>query len=106
MDKNIPLHLQEIIFSSSDPAISRAISKLEREGKVWKLAPRIYTPNLQEDPSEIVKRNLFKILGHLFPGILLSHRSALEYKPTASGDIFLTHTHDRKITFPGVTVNM
>jgi len=30
MDKNLPLHLQEIIFSSSDPAISRAISKLDK----------------------------------------------------------------------------
>lgn len=57
MDKNPPLHLQEIIFSSSDPATSRAISKLGKEGKVRKIASRIYTPNLQEDPSEIVKRN-------------------------------------------------
>lgn len=106
MDKNIPLHLQEIIFSSSDPVISRAISKLEKGAQLRKIAPRIYTPNLQEDPADIIKRNIFKILGHLFPGILLSHRSALEYKPTVSGDIFLTYTHDRKITFPGITVNM
>ncbi|PRY55269.1 hypothetical protein B0I27_101238 [Arcticibacter pallidicorallinus] len=49
MDKNTPLHLQEIIFSSSDAEISRAISTLFRSGKLKKLAPRIYSPNLDED---------------------------------------------------------
>lgn len=106
MDKNIPIHLQEIIFSSSDSAVSRTISKLQRNGEVKKIAPRIYTSNLQEDAAAIVKRNIFKIIGHLYPGIRLSHRSALEYKPTATGDLFLTYTHDRKITLPGITINM
>ena len=34
MDNDTPLHLQEIIFSSSDPDISRTIGKLERTGKL------------------------------------------------------------------------
>jgi len=106
MDKNIPLHLQEIIFSSSDPVVSRTISKLEKNGQLKKIAARIYTSNLQEDITVIIKRNIFKIIGHLFPGSLLSHRSALEYKPTVTGDIFLTYSHDRKIFLPGITVNM
>ncbi|MDB5032695.1 Fic family protein [Mucilaginibacter sp.] len=105
MDKNIPLHLQEIIFSSSDPGTSRAISKLEKDGKIRKIAARVFTPNLDEDPAVIVRRNVFKIIGKLYPGIVLSHRSALEYKPTSSGDLFLTYTHDRKIKLPGVTLN-
>lgn len=106
MDKDTPLHLQEIIFSSSEPHVSRAISHLVKEGKLKKIAPKIFTSNLEEDPAEIIQRNRFKIIGHLYPGILLSHRSAFEFKPTASGDIFLTFTYDRKVKLPGITLNI
>lgn len=104
MEKNIPLHLQEIIFSSSDPKISRQIAALEKSGKLRKLAPRIYTPNLNEDPADIIRRNIFKIIGHLYPNAVLSHRSAFEFKPTASGNIFLTYTYLRKVLLPGITL--
>lgn len=106
MDKNTPLHLQEIIFSSSNPDISRTISALVKDGKLKKIAPRIYTSNLGDDESVIIKRNLFKIIGQLYNGALLSHRSAFEYRPTSSGDIFLTYNYERKIKLPGVTLNM
>src|SRR5690606_6312471 len=36
----------------------------------------------------------------------LSHRSAFEYRPTSSGDVFLTYGYERKIKLPGVTLNM
>lgn len=52
MDKDIPLHLQEIIFSSSNPEVSRTIGKLEKSGKLKKIAPRVYTPNLDEAPRK------------------------------------------------------
>jgi len=106
MDKDIPLHLQEVIFSSSNPEVSRTIGKLEKAGKLKKIAPRVYTPKLEEDPAEIVRRNLFRIIGQLYPGILLSHRSALEYRPSQTGDIFLTHTHNRKVELPGIALNI
>src|SRR3546814_203724 len=106
MDKDIPLHLHEVIFSSSNPEISRTIGKLEKAGKLKKIAPRVYTPNLEEDPAEIARRNLFRIVGQLYPCILLSHRSALEYRPTQTGDVFLTHTHNRKVELPGITLNV
>jgi len=105
MDKTIPLHLQEIIFSSSDPEISRTIGKLAKSGALRKLAPRIYSPNFDEEDFEIIRRNIFKIIGHLYPGTILSHRSALEFKPTSTGDLFLTNTHKRKIELPGITLN-
>lgn len=106
MDKTIPLHLQEIIFSSSDTTISRNIRKLEKEGQLRQIAPKIFTP-LKDEPDEaIIKRNIFLILGHLYPGILLSHRSALEYKPTSTGDIFATYSYARKVTLAGVTLNI
>lgn len=106
MDKDIPLHLQEIIFSSSDTTLSRKIAGLEKKGKLRKLAPRIYTPNLEESPKDLIRRNIFKIIGRLYPNILLSHRSAFEYKPTATGNLFLTSTYLRKVNLPGIILNI
>jgi len=106
MEKNIPIHLQEIIFSSSDSATSQQISKLEKEGAIRKLANRVYTSNLVDSLEDITRRNLFHILGHLYPGALLSHRSAFEFSPTSTGQIFLTYSYTRKAQLPGITVRL
>ncbi len=104
MENILPIHLQEIIFSSSDPAVSKQVSKLEKAGKIRKIAPRIYTPNFTDSPETLVRRNLFTILGRLYPGAVLSHRTALEFQPTAAGHVFLTYTYTRKIPLPGITL--
>ena len=104
MENNLPIHLQEVIFGSSDSNISKKISKLEKEGKIRKIAPRLYTGNLEENPETIVRRNIFTILGRLFPGAVLSHRSALEFQPTSTNQIFLTHSYTKKNKLPGITI--
>jgi len=104
MENILPIHLQEIILGSSDPKISKQISRLEKAGKIRKIAPRVYSSNLTEPVEIIIRRNLFTILGKLYPGALLSHRSALEFKPTNAGHIFLTYTYTKKISLPGVTI--
>lgn len=106
MEKNIPILLQEIVFASSSSSLSKQISKLERTGLLKKLSPRIYSGNLNESPEKIIHRNLFYILGHLYPGAVLSHRSAFEFKPSAGGQIFLTYTYTKKVTLPGITVRL
>lgn len=104
MENIIPIHLQEVIFGSSDPNISKKVSKLEKEGKIKKIAPRLYTGNLEDTPETIVRRNLFTILGRLYPGAVLSHRSALEFQPTQTDQIFLTHSYTKKSRLPGLTI--
>ncbi len=81
MENIIPIHLQEVIFASSDTTISRQLGKLEETGQIKKIAPRIYTSNFIESSAVIIRRNIFTILGKLYPGVVLSHRSALEFKP-------------------------
>jgi len=104
MEKKLPIHLQEIIFSSSNSAISKQISKLEKDKGIRKIAPRIYTSNFEDTPELIIKRNIFYILGKLYPNSVLSHRSALEYRPTSSNQIFVTYKYTRKIKLPGIDI--
>lgn len=106
MKKNPYLYLSEVVFSSTDRAESRAISKMLKEGVIRKIATRVYTSNLTDSPENITKRNLFIILGHLFPKAVISHRSAFEFQPTSGGHIFLTYSYTRNVSLPGVTVHL
>jgi hypothetical protein len=105
MEKNRREQLPEVMFSSSDKRISKTISRLEKRGEIRKIAPRIYTSNLEDKADKIIRRNLFYILSSLYPGAILSHRSAFEFQPTEEGYIFLTYTYTRKIKLPGITIS-
>ncbi|MGC1204148.1 MAG: Fic family protein [Flavobacteriaceae bacterium] len=104
MENILPIHLQEVVFSSSDKNLSKQISKLEKAGEIRKIAPRIYTSNLIDEPEVIITKNIFTILGKLYPNSVLSHRSALEFAPTSAGHIFVTYTYTKKIKLPGITI--
>ena len=104
MEKNRPIHLQEVICSSQDSKISKQITKLLSAGVIRKIAPRVYSSNLEEPIEGIIRRNLFQILGTLYPGTILSHRSAFEFQPTKTGQIFLTTSYTKKVKLPGITI--
>lgn len=71
-----------------------------------KIAPRLYTTNLQEAPEALIRRHLLPVLSLLFPNTILSHRSALEAKASPEGTITLTGTYPRIVRLPGVTVRI
>lgn len=105
MGKIPPSRLQEIVFASSDKADSKAISTLLKKKLIRKIAPRIYTSNFEEDPSVIIKRNWYLILANLYPEALISHRSALEFKPTPSGHIFVSYSYTENVRLPGLIIH-
>lgn len=97
------MRLQEIIVGVKER--SKEIGKLEKQGLIRKIAPRLYTTNMEEAPEKIVRRNWYRILSELYPGVILSHRSALERIPTPEGHIYLTHSYKDLIELPGLTIH-
>lgn len=102
MENILQNDLPEIVFSSSNSTISRQVNRYLRDGKLRKISPRIYTSNFEDTPEVLIKRNLLHILGNLYPGSLLSHKSALDLN--ADETIFLTYKYEKKINLPGVTI--
>jgi len=96
--------LDELIFNSLEPAENKRLKGLVTEGRLRKIAPRIYSADFSTPTEVLVKRNLFRILNCLYPGILVSHRSAFEIRPTNTNRLFLTYKYSRKIHFPGITL--
>lgn len=98
--------MEEILFGSANKARSARVNDLEKKGTIKRIAPRLYTSNLAEDPAAIVRRNWYRILATQYPDALLSHRSALEFRPTPEGHIFLTYTYIRNVELPGLTIHL
>jgi len=96
----------EVVFSSPDRSVSRAIARATAAGRLRKLFSGIYTSNMTDPPEQIVSRNLYPILGKLYPGAVLSHRTALEGKPSDDGTVFLTYRYTRKILLHGLKIRL
>ncbi len=102
MKKTLPL--PEIVFSSSNPAESKRISRHVKAGRLWKIAPRIYTSST-EAPDILVRRNWLDIVAHYFPGATLSHRTAFKGLSLQGADeVFVTTTQNRNIALPGLAL--
>ena len=104
MEKNT--QLPEILIATSDKKLSAMITSLKKEEKIRKIASRVYTSNLTDAPENIIKRNLYSIIGKLYPGALISHRSAFELRPSIDGHFYLTYTYTKNISLPGVTLHL
>lgn len=95
--------LQEILIGTKER--SKEIGKLEDQGLVRKIAPRVYTSSLEEAPEKVIRRNWYRVVSELFPDAFLSHRSALERTPTPKGHLYLTHSYKGVVELPGLTLH-
>lgn len=96
----------EITFGTEDPTISQSIRRAIKSGKLRKIAPKIYTSNFEDSPENIFFRHRYYILGKLFPGAVISHRSALEGGFSSDKTIVLTYKYTKNITLPGMIIRL
>ena len=54
--------MSELIFGSADRKENYKISKMLMDKRIRKISPRIYTTNMEEDPSAIIKRNILETI--------------------------------------------
>ena len=98
--------LPEVLFANGDKSYSYYLSELAKRGLIRRVVPRVYTSNLDASDEDIMKRNLFLIIGKLFPGAVIGYRSAFEMRPSSSGDFFLTYKYTKKVKLPGLTIHL
>ena len=98
--------VMEIIMGDSDRMNSLRRSQMIKQGTLRKISSLVYTTNMNDSADEIVSRNLFYILGQLYPHAVISHRSAFELKPTTEGHIYLTYKYTKKVKLPGIIVHL
>ncbi len=90
----------------SKTAASRAIRRLLDAGEVRHVAGRLYTKNVVDPLSDVVRRRVWDIAGIYFPGAVLVDRTAFELRPAGEeGSVFLCSTTRRVVRLPGVVLN-
>ena len=93
----------EIIITNKDSYAE--IQSLLSKGIIKNIAPEIYTPKLDDEPGELIRRNLFQIISAKYSTAVISHRSAFELSPF-QGHIFASYNYTVKIPLPGVTISL
>lgn len=90
----------------SDASVSQAVSRGVAAGRIRRLAPRLYTGNTADPPDEVVRRNRWQVVGLLYPGAVVSHRTAFLGGPASDGTVFLTGDYNRLQELPGLTISL
>lgn len=87
----------------SDTSVSRPVSEAVDRGQLRRLASRLYSRNLTEDPARLVRRNWYYLISNYYPDALIADRTALENQPAADGSVFLISEKKRETELPGLT---
>lgn len=91
------------VFLSTDE-IKLQVSRDVKAGRLRKVGPRLYTPDVTDEPAAVVQRNLWEVVSLLFPETVIGYRTAIEGKPSPEGTVNLVGGYDRLVTLPGLTV--
>ncbi|TVQ15105.1 MAG: hypothetical protein EA364_03000 [Balneolaceae bacterium] len=89
----------------SNREISAQVFRAVSDGMVKKLASRLYTKNLQDDPEVIVRRHWYELLKKYYPDAQIADRTALENSPARDGSVFIISSKKRKTELPGLIFN-
>ena len=92
----------DIVFAGDIP--SQTIANRVARGELRQIARGIYTTNLAMPVEEIVNRSWASIVGHAFPGAVITDRSATT-GGKVDGFVYLAHdARERELALPGLTV--
>lgn len=91
------------VFLSTEE-IKLQVSRDVKEGRLRKIGPRLYTPNVGDEPAGVVRRNLWEVVSLLFPDRVVGYRTAIEGKPSPEGTVNLVGGYDRLLEIPGLTI--
>lgn len=96
--------LPPFLFPADTQSERRWMAKLKAARRIRKIGPRLHT-SLPESAVAIATRGAWAtIASALFPGALVSHRTALEMMPSPESVIFLTAGTNRRVEYPGLTI--
>ena len=91
------------VFVSRAP-ISTEVSRRVAQGRLRKLASRLYTRDMHTEADVLVRRNLWNVVAGYFPGALVADRTALELEPAPDGSVCLVTPRGADIELPGIVL--
>ncbi len=96
----------EVVFADAES--SKRYQREVAAGRMRRIARALYTSNMEDSPDIIVQRNRLDLVNQLFPGSVVSHRSAIEIGGAVQPHLWLSgkYAKERKIEYPGFTIHV
>ena len=79
--------------------LSRAVTR----GTLGRLGSGIYTGAVSDNPEDVVRRNMWAIVGHELPGAVVVDRSA-RAAGSVDGTLHVAHSRTRPLSLPGLLI--
>ncbi|MGH8139536.1 MAG: Fic family protein [Steroidobacteraceae bacterium] len=95
-----------LVVAGEDKAEARRLQRMAAQGQLRRIYRGIYTDDLPQPIEAIIRRELYALCALIVPGSIISHRSALESRPTAGGNYYLSGRYRREIELPGVRLRI
>jgi hypothetical protein len=102
MPRKSETDLPEVFASEGMP--KDRIYYLQNKGEIRKIAPMLYTTDTGGDIDCLVRRNLWRIVGLLYPKAVVSERTAVEMKISSDGSLFVISDKKRPTTIGSITI--
>lgn len=90
-----------IVFAEDLP--DSTIHDRVARGELTRLARGIYSPEVDADPGDVVRRTWREIVGRRFPNAVVTDRSAMWAQPH-DGYLFLASSREATLNLPGLVV--
>lgn len=104
MRKKAPIsEWPDVLFSTK--ATSARVSGALKRGELRRLGARLYTPRLELEPAEVLRKNWQAVVAGYFPASVIGFRTALEGKPTRDGEVFVTAGTRRVVKLQGLRIS-
>lgn len=97
--------LPPILFAATNSTERRRLADLKNSGRIRAVGPRLYVSVPENETASTLRNAWSTVVATLFPNALLSHRTALEFKPSPEGDVFITSSTNRHVQYPGLTLH-
>jgi Fic/DOC family len=94
--------LPPILLPGTTTAERRRLARLKEAGRIHQVGPRLYASVPKARLPDAIRGSWTTIVAGLFPRALISHRTALDFRPSPQGEIFLTTSTNREVRYPGL----
>lgn len=96
--------LPPVLFPGANSTERRKLSKLKAAGRIRRVGPRLYASVPEADTAATLRKTWSTIVARLFPDAFITHRTALEFRPSPAGEIFINASSSRAVNYPGLVL--
>lgn len=96
--------LPPVLFPGVNSTDRRRLARLKAEGRIRPVGPRLYVSVPEADTAMTIQRTWSTIVARLFPNAFITHRTALEFRPSPAGEVFINASSGREVKYPGLVL--